>query len=102
MAPRIGLDVTSTGALLIDRLKQYIWNVLIAIDQLFNALFGGDPDETISSRVGKRVKSGDPDLVSEVLCEVLDAIDENHCEESIEYDEGEPVDENPNPRGHVL
>ena len=35
------------------KLKKYIWNMLIAFDQFVNAIFGGDPDETISSRVGK-------------------------------------------------
>ena len=35
------------------RFCKYVWNILIAIDQFFNALFGGDPDETISSRAGK-------------------------------------------------
>ena len=34
--------------------RNYIGNVGIAISQLGNALTGGDPDETISSRVGKR------------------------------------------------
>ena len=31
-------------------LKQYIFNNLIAIDQLINALIKGHPDETMSSR----------------------------------------------------
>lgn len=38
--------------------KHYIWNLLIAIDQFFNALFAGDPDETLSSRMGKRARLG--------------------------------------------
>jgi hypothetical protein len=37
-------------------IKKYIWNILIAIDQFFNAVFGGDPDETISSRLAKKEK----------------------------------------------
>jgi hypothetical protein len=40
-------------------MKRYIWNLLISIDQLFNVLLGGDPDETMSSRMGKRVRKGD-------------------------------------------
>ena len=36
-------------------IKAYILNVLIAIDQLANSLLAGDPDETLSSRVGKMV-----------------------------------------------
>lgn len=37
-------------------IKKYAYNVLISIDQLVNTLAGGDPDETISSRVGKHYK----------------------------------------------
>ena len=36
----------------------YFKNVLIGIDQLVNALLGGDPDETVSSRVGKAAAAG--------------------------------------------
>lgn len=32
-------------------LKQWFRNVLIGIDQLINCVFGGAPDETISSRL---------------------------------------------------
>jgi hypothetical protein len=31
---------------------QWIWNILIAIDQLGNTIAGGNPDITISARVG--------------------------------------------------
>lgn len=34
-------------------MKTYIWNILIAIDQLVNTLFGGFADESISSRAAK-------------------------------------------------
>lgn len=63
----------------------YIWRLLISIDQFFNTLFGGDPDETISSRAGKKK---DEKKWAKVLCYALDKIDHNHCEESIEKDEG--------------
>lgn len=39
--------------LLFKGTRQYILNLLIACDQSVNALCGGDPDETISSRLGK-------------------------------------------------
>lgn len=35
-------------------MRTWLWNVLIAIDQLGNALMLGHPDETISSRLGRR------------------------------------------------
>ena len=47
---------------------------------------GGDPDETISSRAGKRVESC---RVCRGLCWLLDKIDPRHCHKSIEADEGQ-------------
>lgn len=70
---------------MIEKLKKYFWNNLIAIDQLVNTVFGGDPDETISSRAGKlqhkRKWAG-------ALCWFLNKLDTRHCEKSIEEDEG--------------
>lgn len=34
-----------------QKVKRYILNVLIAKDQLWNSYLGGDPEETISSRL---------------------------------------------------
>ena len=67
----------------------YIWNVLIGIDQLVNAIFWGDPDETISSRMGKRIRRGERDFFTRFLCWLLDKIDSNHCMDAIEEDEGD-------------
>ena len=69
-------------------LKKYFWNILISIDQLANTLCGGDPDETISSRIGKRIRNGKPNFITRALGSFLNWIDRNHCEESIEPDEG--------------
>jgi hypothetical protein len=66
-------------------MKRWFWNVLIAIDQLFNAALGGDPDETISSRVGKRRHEC---RFCRLLCDVLHWFDTKHCAKSIESDEG--------------
>lgn len=65
----------------------YFWNVLVAIDQLFNTILGGDPDETLSSRMGKHVREGRCKLCK-VICLLLNKIDPNHCEKSIEPEEG--------------
>ena len=67
------------------KIKRYFWNILISIDQFFNVLLGGDPDETLSSRLGKyqhRYK------ICRLICKFLDLIDYRHCQKSIEYDEG--------------
>ena len=66
-------------------LGKYIWNILIAIDQLANAILGGDPDETISSRAGKQQGKT---MWANVLCWFLNKLDTGHCKDAIEEDEG--------------
>jgi len=65
---------------------RYIWNILISIDQLANTILGGDVDETISSRAGKRQHR---QLWAKWLCWLLNKMDTNHCQKSIEEDEGD-------------
>ena len=68
-------------------MKKYFWNILISIDQLANTILGGDPDETISSRLGKRyVKS----KTARILCHWISQVfrEPKHCRNSIETDEG--------------
>ena len=69
---------------------KYLYNILIGIDQLVNAILGGDPDETISSRMGKRAAKGDS-LFCNLLCKLLNLIQKDHCQKAIEKDEGEPM-----------
>lgn len=61
----------------------YLKNLLISVDQLLNAVFAGNPDETISSRLGKRVSTC---RFCNWFCKMLDKVDYRHCQESIEYD----------------
>jgi hypothetical protein len=72
-------------------MRTYIWNLLISIDQLFNTLFGGYPDETISSRMGKKLVKKESCPVCKFLCFLLNLVDKNHCIDSIENDEGEKI-----------
>lgn len=72
---------------------KYILNILISIDQLGNTLTGGDPDETISSRLGKiKRKYGGIIPWTKPLARLIDwgleKIDKNHCIDAIEEDEG--------------
>jgi len=69
------------------KLGTWALNQLIALDQAFNALLGGDPDETLSSRAGKAQKDGK--RWGCVLCGALDWFDDQHCEKSVEADEGQ-------------
>lgn len=68
------------------RADRYFWNILIALDQLANAILAGDPDETISSRAAKAANKGQ--TWGCVLCRVLDVFDRDHCKKNVEGDEG--------------
>lgn len=69
-------------------MKKYLYNILIGIDQLVNAILGGDPDETISSRIGKHLIKHPDCPICNYLCKLLNLIDPNHCQDAIEHDEG--------------
>lgn len=68
-------------------MKRYLFNILIALDQLGNALANGDPDETISSRLAKLNRKGNK--VGVIGCKILDVFEKGHCEKHIELDEGD-------------
>lgn len=68
-------------------IRKWALNVLIAFDQLVNAITGGDPDETISSRLGKAKRRGN--RVAKAVCWILAKVFRaRHCMDSIEDDEG--------------
>lgn len=73
------------------KLTRYLVNILVGVDQLGNALFAGDPDETISSRIGRLKRRHGGKIpwsrpVPKILDWVLDKIDNNHTTEHIEED----------------
>jgi hypothetical protein len=59
-------------------MKRYIVNALIGFDQFINALLGGDPDMTLSGRMGRAVAQGRCRLCRPV-CWVLGKLDKDHC-----------------------
>jgi hypothetical protein len=63
-------------------MKKYLLNVAIALDQLCAAILGYDPDETLSSVAGKRKG------LAEKIINTIFFFEPNHCENSIEEDEG--------------
>lgn len=83
-----------------SRLKQYLKNLLtaiwalivvtfIALDKLLNAISGGDPEETISSRMGKIILTQNGAITFPyVVCKFLSLFDKRHCIKSIDPDEG--------------
>ena len=74
--------------------RKWIMNVLIGFDQFANTLIGGDPDETISSTIGKLKRDHDGSIPFKehpfvfVVDWGLDKIDKNHSIDAIEEDEG--------------
>jgi hypothetical protein len=60
----------------------YIKRVLIGVDQLINSICNGNPDETISSRVGRR-----RDSAERFFAWIVDKLffwDKDHTKNSIE------------------
>jgi len=75
------------------KIGRYIMNVLISLDQLLNSFLGGDPDETISSRLGRVKRKWGGKIpkyrpIARLTDWLLEKIDKNHCIDSIEEDEG--------------
>ena len=66
-------------------IKKYIYNLLISLDQLGNTLLGGDPDETISSRLGKNYQGS---WMEKAVDWMFRKKTDNHCENAVEEDEG--------------
>ena len=76
-----------------NTIGKWIMNVLISIDQFGNTVFGGDPDETISSRLGKMKKKHGGSIpwyrpLSKIIAWGCNQVDTDHCEDAIENDEG--------------
>lgn len=70
-----------------SKLKRYGYHVIIAIDQLFNALTGGAADETLSSRTYRgAVLAKEPKKRWRVLYQLINTLffDANHCKEAYE------------------
>jgi len=71
-------------------MKRYLYNILIGIDQLVNVVLAGDPDETMSSRMGKHVAKHD-NWFCGMVCKLLNLIQKDHCMKAIEKDRGLPM-----------
>lgn len=76
-----------------SKVKRYFWNILISFDQFVNTIFGGDPDETISSRLGKWHRAGKDStglrhVVYQIANAVVELFQKDHFKKSIEEDEG--------------
>ncbi len=84
-------------------MRRLLVNILVSIDQLGNVLAGGNPDNTISSRVGYYTEDYYDDgkvpakwiIFRNIINFTFYPIDgENHCQEAYYNDAGEEFDEN--------
>jgi len=71
--------------------KPYWKRVLIGVDQLFNAILMGNPDETMSGRMGERIYTGKATKAEIILCKILSVVmfENKHCLSSMEIDEAD-------------
>lgn len=66
------------------KLRMFLVNVLLSLDQFFNVLMLGDPDETISSRAGRVW----PESTWRKFIDWLMFYQTDHCHKAIEKGEG--------------
>lgn len=82
-----------------NKLSDYLYSCSLAIDQLGNVfcsdLFNtllihnsctipfGDPDQTISAVLGYAQRDKSLTTLGEIVCNLLDAIDPNHCHKAM-------------------
>lgn len=62
-------------------MKKYLLNLAIALDQMLNALFRGEPDETLSSRAHRMREKNQPywGWIANMI-DLLFFWQKNHCE----------------------
>ena len=60
---------------------KYLHNILVGLDQFINTIFGGSPDETMSSRV---MRYKDQNRAAYLVYKILNWIQAGHCEKSLE------------------
>lgn len=72
-----------------NRVRRYPLTVLIAADQLLNALTFGNEDETVSSRLYRAKLNGK--IAGKILCPIIDFIffaiagQTEHCKKSLGF-----------------
>lgn len=72
-------------------LWKYIFNLLIGFDQFVNVVLLGDPDESISTRTSRALRSGKPKWFVPPFARFVDWLflpfEKNHIENSFEENE---------------
>jgi len=73
-----GLRACRDVRIAVAGLTQYAYNVALAFDRFANAALGGDPDWTLSQRMGEAIRE-DRCVGCYWLCRALALIDRRHC-----------------------
>ena len=72
---------------------QYMFNIVLGMDQFINVLLLGDADDTISGRCGRAIASGKSKWFVKLLAPFIDLVflklfdEKHHCQNSIETEE---------------
>jgi len=72
---------------------KFIGNILYLLDLVLNTFLLGDPSETVSSRLGRALRSGKPKNFAVIASKIVDKVfhmglgEKNHSVENIEHDE---------------
>ena len=67
-------------------IKRYFWNLCLLQSQALKTICGGDPRETMPSRLGKAQRKGSD--YGEELRTALDTLIPDHCKDSIDDNVG--------------
>lgn len=72
-----------------QKLLKYVFNILLSFDRFVNAILGGDPEMTLSGRMGRTIREGHC-VLCKGICKILNYFDKNHClkQSNIEAKEG--------------
>ncbi len=68
-----------------DVKKRPRWlRLLLVLDQFLNVLiWNGSQDETVSSHIGRRIKSGKANRFEKILCNLLRRLEKGHCRKTL-------------------
>jgi len=76
----------SNDCIYCKKIKLYFFGIAYSLDQLLNTVLGGNPDQTVSGRLGLLELEGSK--FAKYFCKGLSFVfrEENHCINSIEAD----------------
>jgi len=74
-------------------MAQFLYNLVLGMDQFLNVIILGDPDESLSGRTGRAILSGRPKWFVKPFQKVIDGLayvlagEVDHCINAVEPEE---------------